>query len=252
MMKKNAKTIIKRKTKKGGSIKISHTKTIKKSLINIKSTVFYKAVKHIFIIIAEINKWTKKDALLAVDDYFNLVQKIHKKKGTNSSANSVTKGGANNLGRFMRWMCAGTAHSVRRGIHLAVGTFDTPCNILLSLIAIGTWSVFAYNYLNNVSDEEARHSMAQPVQYIIYNQYPGLYNLEESINNILIEYTENISQRIPIRDIPYVDSAKVINSLRTFFWEGALYRNALAIPIACLLVPFIESCRQNCPLVAGA
>ena len=74
--------------------------------------------------------------------------------------------------------------------------------------------------------------------------------VEESINDILIAYTTNVSQRIPIRDIPYVNATRVINSLRTFFWEGALYRTLLVTPISCLLVPVIESCRQNCPLLA--
>ena len=264
---KKAKTIKRKRTKKGGQ-----PKSIKKYMNDIKSTYFYKAVKNVFIIIAKINKWNDKYALSSVDEYFILVQTIHKKK---NNTNGVTmldktklfaidknvpiseirigggdKGGANKLGSFMRWMLDGTAHNVRRGIHMAVGTFDTPCNILLSLIAIGTWSVFAYNYLNNVPAEDARHSLAQPVQYIIYQQYPDAYILEESINDILIAYTANISQRIPIRDIPYVNATRVINSLRTFFWEGALYRTLLVTPISCLLVPVIESCRQNCPLLA--
>lgn len=221
------------------------------------SVLFYKAVHFSFNEIAKINNWSQKDANQAVEEYFSLIEKVNstkttrtktktKKTKTKSPHSKILKGGLHPLlERVMYWLSTGASV----GMGLAVGTFDTPCNILLSLIAIGTWSVVVYNSIHNISAEEKRRSLAQPVQYILYKQTPAIFALEEDITNILIHYLDEYVYPY-MESIPSSTFTHIVQLVRSLFWEAALYKNFLVIPISCLLKPVIPSCSANCPFAA--
>ena len=217
--------------------KIANTKTHKNKK---KYNIFYKAVSFAFNEIAKINKWNKKTATKAVEEYFNILKNIKKKPQTTLSKMS---GGAHPmLDTFINWMRAGASF----GIHNAIGTFDTPCNIIISFISIGTWCVVVYNTINNISPEEAKHSLAQPVQYVLFNKLPDAYYMEEKITNIMIDYVETkVGPQIPLLD---VNVSTIVELLRTLFWESTLYNIFIVKQVSCLLAPFIESCNIICQI----
>jgi len=217
--------------------KIANTKTHKNKK---KYYIFYKAVSFAFNEIAKINKWNKKTATKAVEEYFNIIKNIKNKPQTTLSKMS---GGAHPmLDTFINWMRAGVSF----GLHNAIGTFDTPCNIIISFISIGTWCVVVYNTINNISPEEAKHSLAQPVQYVLFNKLPDAYYMEEKITNIMIDYVETkVGPQIPLLD---VNVSTIIELLRTLFWESTLYNIFIVKQVSCLLAPFIVSCNIICQI----
>jgi len=231
------------KTKSGG---ILRTK-LKRMSIKTKDYHFYllrNSIQFCFTEIAKINKWPAKDVNDALNEYFN---KIGFSKKMNDTKIIVKHGGDGNsyktLNKFLKWMHGG----IKIGIDAMIGTFDTPCNVIISLIAIGTWCIVVYNTINNISPDEARRSLAQPVQYVIYNKAPELYILEEDVTKYMVDYVDkNISLRI--KDILYqfTDSTAIINTIRTVFWESNLYTLFIVKPISCLLAPIIPSCKVNC------
>jgi len=169
---------------------------------------------------------------------------IQKKKSNGEIAKHGGFGGLSytTLIRYLHWMRRGLGW----GVELMVGTFDTPCNTIISLIAIGTWCVVVYNMVNQVSPDEARHSLAQPVQYVIYNKLPELYTIEENVTEHMIDYVENnVSSRFQTLH-NLADSTTIVNTIRTLFWESNLYNLFIVKPISCLLMPFIPSCNVNC------
>jgi hypothetical protein len=238
------------KTKKNINKKNINTKNINTKNINTKKAktnknktkynIFYKAVSFAFNEIAIKNKWPKKHATKAVEEYFNIL-----KKNKNNAKSTLTKmsGGAHPmLDIFINWMRAGAAF----GIQNAIGTFDTPCNIIISFISIGTWCVVLYNKINNIVPEEAKHSLAQPVQYVLFNKMPDAYYMEEQITNIMIDYVETkVGPQIPLLD---VNVSTIVELLRTLFWESTLYNIFIVKQISCLLAPFIVSCNVNCQI----
>jgi len=227
---------------KGGIIRrIKKNKSIHKTYTQFKE--LHNAVHFCFNEIAKQNKWPSKDVNKALDEYFNIMD-TQKKESIEGIAKYGGFGGLSytTLIRYLHWMRGGLG----RGVELMVGTFDTPCNIIISLIAIGTWCVVVYNMVNNISPDEARRSLAQPVQYVIYNKLPELYTIEENVTEHMIDYVENnVSSRFQILH-NITDSTTIVNTVRTFFWESNLYNLFIVKPVSCLLMPFIPSCNKNC------
>ena len=226
--------------KKQPKIKLKTKKIITKKIYK-KKNIFYKAVSFVFNEIAKKNKLPKNNAEKAVDEYFNLLTNIKKKP--HSILSKMSGGAPPMLSSFVSWIRTG----ITFGIHSAIGTFDTPCNIIISFIAVGTWCVVVYNTINNISPEEARHSLAQPVQYVIYNNMPDAYYIEEKITNVMIDYVEtNVKPQIPLLS---GNVSTIIDLLRTLFWESTLYNIFIIKQISCLLLPIVSSCDKNCPII---
>lgn len=226
-----------------------------KSNVRIKNSL-YKSVTFAFNLIADINKWEQKEALQAADEYFRLIHmmKVGKHSGGTRKAGTSKAGprkagprtskaggaGTNVFYKFASWLYTGSAAAV----DLLIGKFDTPCNIILSLLAVGVWSVVVYNAINNVLPEDAKRSLAQPAQYIIYNVNPDFYHLEEEINTHVVNYVErNVSIPLSI-----IGPKEIVGYARTFFYEPILYKNIFELPITCVLQYKIESCNERCRL----
>ena len=207
-----------------------------------KYAVYKLAITLTFTTIAAINNWPKKEVSIAVAEYFHLIQGLHG-NGTSKAASKVmviTGGTSSIFNKFANWIYTGSSVAVG----LVIGKFDTPCDTMLSVLAIGVWSVVIYNKLNQVLPEEAKRSLAQPAQYIIYSISPDLYDLEESINNYIIHYVSN-NITLPQNSI---DASQIINYARTLFYEPILYKKVFEMPIICLLKEWIVSCKDKCIL----
>lgn len=234
-------------TQRGGILRIKpkpKTQRIKNvNSVDKQFILLHNAVQFCFNEIAKINKWSAKDINDALNEYFNKPKSIKKINDLKIIKQGGSGNSYNTLNKFLQWMRGG----IHMGIGAMVGTFDTPCNVIISLIAIGTWCVVVYNTINNISPDEARRSLAQPVQYVIYNKAPELYEMEEDVTKYMVDYVNNnISLRI--KDILYqfTDSTTIINTVRTVFWESNLYTLFIVKPISCLLSPIIPSCMVNC------
>jgi hypothetical protein len=211
-------------------------KRIHKNTVIMKHFAIYKAAIHlVFNTIADINKWTRKEATMAIDEYFRLIHDL-KKKNTNEKIGGVST----IFYKFAEWIHTGTSI----GVATLIGKFDTPCNTILSLLSIGVWSMVIYNTINNVSPDDAKHSLAQPAQYIIYNISPEIYNLEENINNTIVQYITNtitINRTI-------IEPKQIVSYVRTLFYEPILYKKLFETPIVCMLKYNIESCNEKCKI----
>jgi hypothetical protein len=227
----------------GGLVKVrvKNNKSITKK--NKDFNILHNAVHFCFNEIAKQNKWSAKDASKALGEYFSVLEKTKNKSDT-----KIAKQGGSGetvyptLMKYVEWMRRGLGW----GVSVMVGTFDTTCNTIISLIAIGTWCVVIYNMVNNVSPDEARRSLAQPVQYVIYNKAPELYTMEEDITQHMIDYVETnvYSHYQELHNV--IEHKTIINAIRTFFWESKLYNLFIVKPIACLLIPIIPSCSKTC------
>jgi hypothetical protein len=227
----------------GGLVKVrvKNNKSITKK--NKDFNILHNAVHFCFNEIAKQNKWSAKDASKALGEYFSVLEKTKNKSDT-----KIAKQGGSGetvyptLMKYVEWMRRGMGW----GVSVMVGTFDTTCNTIISLIAIGTWCVVIYNMVNNVSPDEARRSLAQPVQYVIYNKAPELYTMEEDITQHMIDYVETnvYSHYQELHKV--IEHKTIINAIRTLFWESKLYNLFIVKPIACLLIPIIPSCSKTC------
>jgi len=227
----------------GGLVKVrvKNNKSITKK--NKDFNILHNAVHFCFNEIANQNKWSAKDASKALGEYFSVLEKTKNK----SDMKIAKQGGSGEtvyptLMKYVEWMRRGLGW----GVSMMVGTFDTTCNTIISLIAIGTWCVVIYNMVNNVSPDEARRSLAQPVQYVIYNKAPELYTMEEDITQHMIDYVETnvYSHYQELHKV--IEHKTIINAIRTLFWESKLYNLFIVKPIACLLIPIIPSCSKTC------
>jgi hypothetical protein len=202
-----------------------------------KKDTFKAALTLTFNTIAVINNWPKKEAERAVEEYFELIHDL--KKGTSKTK----KGGAGNLFyKFANWIYTGSAMV----FNLAVGTLNTVCNKILTLISIGTYCVLVYNKINQVPADIANHSLVQPVQYIIYNVSPEFYDYENTVqanmlNSTIVDYVSQIL--IPIN---IVTPELIVGNARTLFYESVLYKRVFERTIVCILKHFIESCVTEC------
>ena len=227
----------------GGLVKVrvKNNKSITKK--NKDFNILHNAVHFCFNEIAKQNKWSAKDASKALGEYFSVLEKTKNKSDT-----KIAKQGGSGetvyptLMKYVEWMRRGLGW----GVSVMVGTFDTTCNTIISLIAIGTWCVVIYNMVINVSPDEARRSLAQPVQYVIYNKAPELYTMEEDITQHMIDYVETnvYSHYQELHNV--IEHKTIINAIRTLFWESKLYNLFIVKPIACLLIPIIPSCSKTC------
>ena len=205
-----------------------------------KFAVYKSAITLTFTTIAVINNWPKKEVSIAVAEYFYLIKGLHHTSTGTSKAKAMTGGTSSIFNKFANWIYTGSSVAVG----LVIGKFDTPCDTMLSVLAIGVWSVVIFNKLNQVLPEEAKRSLAQPAQYIIYSISPDLYDLEESINNYIIHYVSN-NITLPQNSIV---ASQIVNYARTLFYEPILYKKVFEMPIICLLKEWIVSCKDKCVL----
>lgn len=244
------------------------------------------SVKTVFAYIAQLNHW--KDSEKAAEEFINslgtlsaystmksfrkstrnlsrkvitkpksgpksMTKSIPKRKSSTkrNSASSLRRryvGGALPLMKYVNWI-----------IGAAVGTFDTPCNIIISQIAIATYCVMAYTFIvsmqrhdNNiaeaVNDDIYKHSMASPVQYIIYNKFPQVYEVQESIfSSVQRHIKDNVLSKINVESLRSVDGASIVQTMRSFFYEPNLYKIFVVKAVSCVLAPLITSCAEHCP-----
>jgi hypothetical protein len=229
---------------KGGVVLLKR-KAIERKAIehnsNKKFDIYKASIILSFNAIADINNWPREEAAIAVSEYFALILK-HKTNKTKKVGGAAGE----TFYKFANWISSGTKSLLKPNfdnpvIKLLVGSIDTPCSTLLTIISVGVWSVFIYNIVNKVSPEEAQRSLAQPVQYVIYNVSPALYELENTIHSTILNYISAISIPPTI-----VSLTQIVSTLRTIFYEATLYKTAFEQPIVCALKHLIESCEVEC------
>jgi hypothetical protein len=221
---------------KGGVVLLKRKAIERKT--NKKFDIYKASIVLSFNAIADINNWPREEAAIAVSEYFALILKNKTKKVGGAAGETFYK--------FANWISTGTKSLLNPNfdnpvIKLLVGSIDTPCSTLLTIISMGVWSVFIYNIVNKVSPEEAQRSLAQPVQYVIYNVSPALYELENTIHSTILNYISAISIPPTI-----VSITQIVSTLRTIFYEATLYKTAFEQPIVCALKHIIESCEVEC------
>jgi hypothetical protein len=202
-----------------------------------KFEVYKAAITLTFNAIADLNKWPREEATVATSEYFNLIQTLKTKKEKIGGAS-----GSETFHKFAGWISGIIQPNFNNPvIRLLVGNIDTPCTTVLTIISIGVWAAFIYNVVNKVSPAEAERSLAQPVQYLIYNISPELYEMENTIHNTILNYVSTIS--IPTT---MISAAQIVSTARTLFYESTLYKRAFERPIVCALKTIFESCVVEC------
>ena len=242
------------------NIKISKSKSpVTSSFINhTKNYAFlYKTITFTFKQVAKLNNFPEKEVKTAVEEYFAMIHEFRQSlKSRSRLVGGAGPSGAGPSGagptsfaklyQFTHWIYT----RLPNPIECAIGTFDTPCNIILSLIAIGTWSVCVYNMYYEVPPETAHHSLAMPVQYILYNAFPPLYTGEEivyqnsvNITNVVVDYVlQNVANNEPIRS----SLSNILVGTSGWFYNSVLYQKLFQDKIVCLLALFIDSCYKRC------
>lgn len=238
--KKYTKKNLKRSRSKSASASspVNHTKNY---------AFLYKTITFTFKQVAKLNNFPEKEVKKAVEEYFAMIHEF--RQSVKTQTRFVGGAGPSSFAKlyqFTHWIYT----RLPNPIECAIGTFDTPCNIILSLIAIGTWSVCVYNMYYEVPTETAHHSLAMPVQYILYNAFPPLYNGEEfvyqnsvNITNVVVDYVlQNVANNEPIRS----SLSHILVGTSGWFYNSVLYQKLFQDKIVCLLALFIDSCYKRC------
>jgi len=146
-------------------------------------------------------------------------------------------------------------------MHTAVGKFDSPCNILISSIALSTYAIMAYAFVQSMqkhnfdvaaatSDETYVYSLAAPVKYALYHYFPSVHEFQEQIFIIFDDYVQQVfqsfSERFSLTLASENPTKSVINLLRSIYYDGNLYNLLIVKPISCILQYKIKSCKRLC------
>ena len=146
-------------------------------------------------------------------------------------------------------------------MHTAVGKFDNPCNIIISSIALSTYAIMAYAFMQSMqkhnfdvaaatSDETYVYSLATPVKYALYHYFPSVHEFQEQIFVIFDDYIRHVfqsfSERFSLTLSSQSPSKAVINLLRSIYYDGNLYNLLIVKPISCILRYKIKSCNRLC------
>ena len=146
-------------------------------------------------------------------------------------------------------------------MHTAVGKFDNPCNILISSIALSTYAIMAYAFMQSMqkhnfdvaaatSDETYVYSLATPVKYALYHYFPSVHEFQEQVFVIFDDYIRQVfqlfSERFSLALASQNPSKTVINLLRSIYYDGNLYNLLIVKPISCILRYKIKSCNRLC------
>ena len=146
-------------------------------------------------------------------------------------------------------------------MHTAVGKFDSPCNILISSIALSTYAIMVYAFMQSMqkhnfdvaaatSDESYIYSLATPVKYALYHYFPSVHEFQEQIFVIFDEYIRQVfhsfSEQFSISLVSQNPTRMIINLLRSLYYDGNLYNLFVVKPISCILQYKIKSCKRLC------
>lgn len=146
-------------------------------------------------------------------------------------------------------------------MHTAVGKFDSPCNILISSIALSTYAIMVYAFMQSMqkhnfdvaaatTDESYIYSLATPVKYALYHYFPSVHEFQEQIFVILDEYIRQVfhsfSEQFSISLVSQNPTRMIINLLRSLYYDGNLYNLFVVKPVSCILQYKIESCKRLC------
>jgi hypothetical protein len=146
-------------------------------------------------------------------------------------------------------------------MHTAVGKFDNPCNILISSIALSTYAIMAYAFLQSMqkhnfdvaaatSDETYVYSLATPVKYALYHYFPSVHEFQEQIFVIFDDYVREVfqsfSERFSLTLASENPTKAVMNLLRSIYYDGNLYNLLIVKPVSCILQYKIKSCKRLC------
>jgi len=146
-------------------------------------------------------------------------------------------------------------------MHTAVGKFDSPCNIMISSIALSTYAIMVYAFMQSMqkhnfdvaaatSDESYIYSLATPVKYALYHYFPSVHEFQEQIFVIFDEYIRQVfhsfSEQFSISLVSQNPTRMIINLLRSLYYDGNLYNLFVVKPISCILQYKIKSCKRLC------
>ena len=208
----------------------------------------------LFTYIAEIHKWDDN-----IDDVVRAYMIMFKKSNVfkTGSSPSPSQSPSQFGGKFdfpfkkyATWL-----------MHTAVGKFDSPCNILISSIALSTYAIMVYAFMQSMqkhnfdvaaatTDESYIYSLATPVKYALYHYFPSVHEFQEQIFVIFDEYIRQVfhsfSEQFSISLVSQNPTRMIINLLRSLYYDGNLYNLFVVKPVSCILQYKIESCKRLC------
>jgi len=215
----------------------------------------------IFTYISDIHKW-HDNIDDVVDAYIAMFEKANAYKTSSLSPSPLSPsplspspiqfGGVFNFPfkKYATWL-----------MHTAVGKFDSPCNILISSIALSTYAIMAYAFMQSMqkhnfdvaaatSDETYVYSLATPVKYALYHYFPSVHEFQEQLFVIFDDYVRQVfqsfSERFSLTLASENPTKAVINLLRLIYYDGNLYNLLIVKPVSCILQYKIKSCKKLC------
>jgi len=218
--------------------------------------VLKTSLHFLFTYIAEIHKWDDNIDDV-VDAYITMFKRSNTFK-TGSSPSPSPQSPSSQFGgkfdfpfkKYASWL-----------MHTTVGKFDSPCNILISSIALSTYAIMVYAFMQSMqkhnfdvaaatSDESYIYSLATPVKYALYHYFPSVHEFQEQIFVIFDEYIRQVfhsfSEQFSISLVSQNPTRMIINLLRSLYYDGNLYNLFVVKPISCILQYKIKSCKRLC------
>ena len=218
--------------------------------------VLKTSLHFLFTYIAEIHKWDDNMDDV-VDAYITMFKKSNVFKTGSSPSPSPSPSPSQSGGKFdfpfkkyATWL-----------MHAAVGKFDSPCNILISSIALSTYAIMVYAFVQSMqkhnfdvaaatSDESYIYSLATPVKYALYHYFPSVHEFQEQIFVIFDEYIRQVfqsfSEQFSISVVSQNPTKMIINLLRGIYYDGNLYNLFVVKPVSCIIQYKIKSCKRLC------
>ena len=218
--------------------------------------VLKTSLHFLFTYIAEIHKWDDNIGDV-VDAYITMFKRSNVFETGSSPSLSPSLSPSQFGGKFdfpfkkyASWL-----------MHTAVGKFDSPCNILISSIALSTYAIMVYAFMQSMqkhnfdvaaatTDESYIYSLATPVKYALYHYFPSVHEFQEQIFVILDEYIRQVfhsfSEQFSISLVSQNPTRMIINLLRSLYYDGNLYNLFVVKPVSCILQYKIESCKRLC------
>lgn len=211
----------------------------------------------LFTYIKDVNKWDDNIDNV-VDEYVNVFKKSNLIKGSPSLPPTIQSpiqfptqiGGGFPFKKYANWI-----------MHKAVGNFDNPCNAIISSIALSTYAIMVYTFVQSMqkhnydvasatADETYVYSLATPIKYALYHYFPSVHEFQEQIFLIFEEYLRQIfqsfSEKFSITLESQNSTGTIINLLRSLFYDSRLYNEFIVKPVSCVLRYKIKSCTRFC------
>ena len=215
-----------------------------------RGMMFASTIKDAFKIIAEENGWS--DYAVAADEYLIFLKNMPLPVTGHSEINTYMSmlkdettmiGGGFEFGKYLNIVLVAV-----------IGKFDTPCNKILSNLAFVLYCVMITSFVKSYSrhgnvndalaDEEYAHSLADPIQYVLYYNFRFLYNFQEQVFAVFRTCAQKVFEQI---NLPAESSAGLIaTTIRSALYNPQLYKTFIVRPLACILKPVIVSCEEHC------